>query len=66
MIPVDKQKKLILLPPACGFSVNIGVLRFKGIALINELLNEDHPYRFVSFIDGPPFSAKFLTQARFT
>lgn len=66
LLSVDKNNTKNLLPPASGFSVNSGVLRFKGIALINELLNEDHPYRFVSFIDGPPFSAKFLAQARFT
>ena len=42
------------------------MLRYKGFQLINELLDEDHPYNFVSFVDGPPLSGKFLQQARFT
>ena len=66
LLPDGYQNQKTLLPPACGFSVNGGMLRFKGSQLIYELLSEGHPYRFVSFIDGPPFSAKFLSQARFT
>ena len=44
------QKKWIgnndsqILPRNCGFDLNRGMLRYKGIDLINELLNEDHPY----------------------